>query len=47
MAKDSALLNQRETLIAARALDGSSLLRIPRERLRQFLIAEPDIGERL
>ena len=39
------LLNQRETLIAARALEGSSLLRIPRERLREFLIAEPDIGE--
>ena len=39
------LLNQRETLIAARASDGSSLLRIPRERLREFLIAEPDIGE--
>lgn len=39
------LLNQRETLIGARALQGSSLLRIPRERLREFLIAEPDIGE--
>jgi thioredoxin reductase (NADPH) len=39
------LLNQRETLIAARALAGSSVLRIPRERLREFLIAEPDIGE--
>ena len=39
------LLNQRETLIAARALEGSSVLRIPRERLREFLIAEPDIGE--
>jgi thioredoxin reductase (NADPH) len=39
------LLNQRETLIAARALERSSVLRIPRERLREFLIAEPDIGE--
>ena len=39
------LLNQRETLIASRALSGSSVLRIPRERLREFLIAEPDIGE--
>jgi thioredoxin reductase (NADPH) len=39
------LLNQRETLIAARALAGASVLRIPRERLREFLIAEPDIGE--
>lgn len=39
------LLNQRETVIAARALEGSSVLRIPRERLREFLIAEPDIGE--
>ena len=39
------LLNQRETLIAARALEGSSVLRIPRERFREFLIAEPDIGE--
>src|SRR5271156_168926 len=39
------LLNQRETLIAARALAGSSVLRIPRERLREFLISEPDIGE--
>jgi thioredoxin reductase (NADPH) len=39
------LLNQRETLIAARALIGSSILRIPRERLREFLTAEPAIGE--
>src|SRR5579859_502457 len=39
------LLNQRETLIAARAMEKSSVLRIPRERLREFLIAEPDIGE--
>lgn len=39
------LLNQRETLIGARALAGSSVLRIPRERLREFLIAEPDISE--
>ena len=39
------LLNQRETLIAARALAGCSVLRIPRERLREFLIAEPDISE--
>lgn len=39
------LLNQRETLIGARALSGSSVLRIPRERLREFLIAEPDISE--
>jgi thioredoxin reductase (NADPH) len=39
------LLNQRETLIAARALEGSSVLRIPRDRLREFLVAEPDIGE--
>lgn len=39
------LLNQRETLIASRALPGSSILRIPRERLRQFLIAEPEISE--
>src|ERR1700744_6140181 len=39
------LLNQRETLIAAKALAGSSVLRIPRERLREFLIAEPDISE--
>jgi thioredoxin reductase (NADPH) len=39
------LLNQRETLIAARASKGSSVLRIPRERLRDFLIAEPDIDE--
>ena len=29
------LLNQRETLIAARARPGSSVLRIPRERLRR------------
>jgi thioredoxin reductase (NADPH) len=39
------LLNQRETLIAARALAGTSLLRVPRERLREFLTAEPEIGE--
>ena len=39
------LLNQRETLIASRALAGSSVLRIPRERLRQFLIAEPEISD--
>ena len=39
------LLNQRETLIAARALAGSSVLRVPRERLREFLTAEPEIGE--
>ena len=39
------LLNQRETLIAARALAGSSVLRIPRERFREFLIAEPEISE--
>ena len=39
------LLNQRETLIAARAMAGSSVLRIPRERLREFLIAEADINE--
>ncbi len=39
------LLNQRETLIAARAMEGSSVLRVPRERLREFLIAEPDIDE--
>jgi thioredoxin reductase (NADPH) len=39
------LLNQRETLIAARALKGSEVLRIPRERLREFLTAEPAIGE--
>ena len=39
------LLNHRETLIGARALAGSDVLRIPRERLREFLIAEPDISE--
>lgn len=39
------LLNHRETLTAARALAGSSILRIPRERLREFLTAEPEIGE--
>jgi thioredoxin reductase (NADPH) len=39
------LLNQRETLVAARALAGSSVLRIPRGCLRQFLIAEPEISE--
>ena len=39
------LLNKRETLIAARATAGSSVLRIPRERLLQFLIAEPEISE--
>lgn len=39
------LLNQRETLVAARALEGSCVLRIPRERLREFLIAEPDISD--
>jgi thioredoxin reductase (NADPH) len=39
------LLNQRETLTAARALAGSSALRVPRERLREFLTAEPEIGE--
>ena len=39
------LLNQRETLIASRALAGSSVLRIPRERLREFLIADPEISE--
>jgi thioredoxin reductase (NADPH) len=39
------LLNQRETIIAARALAGCSVLRIARERLREFLIAEPDISE--
>jgi thioredoxin reductase (NADPH) len=39
------LLNQRETLIAARALSGSTLLRMPRERLCDFLTAEPTIGE--
>ena len=41
------LLNQRETLIGARALEGSTILRIPRERLREFLIAEPDISEQV
>jgi len=39
------LLNQRETLTAARVLAGSSVLRVPRERLREFLTAEPEIGE--
>ena len=39
------LLNQRETLIAARTLEESSVLRLPRERFREFLIADPDIGE--
>jgi thioredoxin reductase (NADPH) len=39
------LLNQRETLVASRALAGSSVLRIPRERLREFLVAEPEISE--
>jgi thioredoxin reductase (NADPH) len=39
------LLNQRETLIAARAMARSSVLRIPRERLREFLIAEADIND--
>jgi thioredoxin reductase (NADPH) len=39
------LLNQKETLIAARALAGSTVLRIPRERLRQLLTAEPEIAE--
>ena len=39
------LLNHRETLTAARALAGSSILRVPRERLREFLTAEPEIGE--
>ena len=39
------LLNQRETLTAARALAGSSVLRVPRERLREFLTAEPEISE--
>ena len=41
------LLNQRETLIGARALEGSSVLRIPRERLHEFLIAETDISEQV
>jgi thioredoxin reductase (NADPH) len=41
------LLNQRETLIGARALEGSSVLRIPRERLREFLIAETDMSEQV
>jgi thioredoxin reductase (NADPH) len=39
------LLNERETLIAARALAGATLVRIPRESLRDFLIAEPEICE--
>jgi thioredoxin reductase (NADPH) len=39
------LLNERETLIGARALAGSGVLKIPRGRLREFLIAEPDISE--
>jgi thioredoxin reductase (NADPH) len=39
------LLNQRETLTSARALAGSSILRVPRARLREFLTAEPEIGE--
>jgi thioredoxin reductase (NADPH) len=39
------LLNERETLIGARAVAGSSVLKIPRGRLREFLIAEPDICE--
>src|SRR5215469_5677098 len=39
------LLNHRETLTAARALAGSNILRVPRERLREFLTAEPEIGE--
>ncbi|MBV9888782.1 MAG: cyclic nucleotide-binding domain-containing protein [Acidobacteria bacterium] len=39
------LLNHRETLTAARALAGSSILRVPRERLREFLNADPEIGE--
>lgn len=39
------LLNQRETMIAARVPAGSTLLLIPRERLREFLTAEPTIGE--
>jgi thioredoxin reductase (NADPH) len=41
------LLNQRETLIGARALERSTILRIPRERFREFLIAEPDISEQV
>lgn len=39
------LLNQKETLVGARALAGSNILRIPRERLREFLIGDPEIGE--
>ena len=39
------LLNQKETLVAARALAASNILRIPRERLREFLTREPGIGE--
>jgi thioredoxin reductase (NADPH) len=39
------LLNQRETLTAARALAGSTVLRVPRERLHEFFTAEPEIGE--
>src|SRR5215472_11782776 len=39
------LLNHRETLTAARALAGSTILRVPRERLREFLTAEPEIGD--
>src|SRR5262245_49521519 len=39
------LLNHRETLTAARALAGSSILRVPRERLRELFTAEPEIGE--
>ena len=43
--RHSGRMRSTETLIAARALEGSSVLRIPRERFREFLIAEPDIGE--
>lgn len=39
------LLNQKETIVASRALAGSNVLRIPRERLRELLIGEPDMGE--
>jgi thioredoxin reductase (NADPH) len=39
------LLNQKETLVGARATAGSTVLGIRRERLREFLIGEPEIGE--
>ncbi len=39
------LLSQRESLVTARAATAAKLLRIPRNRFREYGPAEPDIGD--